>query len=159
MRQGRMVSVFLAVAVVLVAAPAFADDDSDDQMVREDGSVCPESNHDRTPAQVIQERLAAMGAGDLDRTMCTYANHAVVILPSGPTYGLVAIRAALGMMFQMIGGAPPLTSLNIVGDVALLTFSFYGKGFAIPDGADTYVIRHGYIRTQTVHDSIVFTGP
>ncbi|MGC4117132.1 MAG: nuclear transport factor 2 family protein [Myxococcales bacterium] len=92
--------------------------------------------------------------------MCTYGPDAVVIMPSGPIIGLLNIRSAFEAMFQMLGGEVPVpTTLNIVGEVVLLTFSWTSTMFSIPDGADTYVVRWGYIQYQTVHDTIVFHIP
>jgi hypothetical protein len=104
--------------------------------------------------------MAALAAGNIDGVMCTYAPNAVVIMPHGPMYGVVEIRAAFEQMFAMMGGTvPELTTLNIVGEVAMTTFSHYGPFFSIPDGSDTYVIRWGYIFYQTVHNTIVFGDP
>lgn len=124
---------------------------------RADGLSCPMSNIFRTPAQVLEARIAAINAGDLDAVMCTYAPDAVVIMPSGIMAGTETIRPAFEQMFMMLGNAaPPLTTVNIYGEVVMTTFTYNGPIFSIPDGSDTYVIRWGYIRYHTVHDSIVF---
>jgi hypothetical protein len=123
-----------------------------------DGYVCPAYLHTLSPQEVWEFRYAAIAAGDLDLTMCTYARDAVVITPGNVAHGRDEIRQALSMMFQFFPEPPVLTSVTIDGPVVMVTFHIEGPFLSIPDGSDTYVIHHGLIHYQTVHDTLVPTA-
>ena len=164
----RMALSSMVVASVFVSQGVFAQEEVTAESTmwmggmvpRPDGSFCPALNVLRTPEQVFAARIAAVEAGDIDAVMCTYAVDAVVVFPGAPMTGLANIRAAFEQMFMMMGGeSPTVTTMTTVGEVVMTTFFYDGPIFSIPDGSDTYVIRHGYIKYQTVHNSLVFNQP
>ncbi len=143
--------------VLVVAAPALARAEA--PLVRErDGFTCRAGTENWTAQQVIQERIAALVAGDMNRVMCTYAVDAVVIMPGTVIRGRPAIERGFIGFFQLFGGSVPIfDSMDFANGVALVTFHISGPVFSIPDGADTYVIKNGRIQEHTVHDVLAPT--
>lgn len=141
---------FLAAAMVLSAAPAWADHDHTQK-------VCPDHRYQRTPAEVIADHLAAVSAviagADPSIVLCDYADDATVILGgSGAVTGHDQIKAAFGGFTSLLGGHQlDIYNQDMSGPMVLLGYG--GSGPAIPcfDAADTFVIEHGLIRYQTVH--------
>jgi len=124
------------------------------------GFECPKVSKKATTAEVFEARMAALGAGNLDLAFCYYAEDAVVVMPGSVVKGREAIKAAFVQFGSLFGGALPAPStLTIEGEVALVTFSMVTPGVSVPDGADTFVIRDGLIRAQTVHATLVFSAP
>lgn len=123
-----------------------------------DGFRCPWELYTFSPLELWEYRYAAIAAKDLDRVMCTYARDAVVIMPGMVMHGRDEIRPVLGMMFSLFPDAPVMTSVTTEGKVLMVTFHIEGPFLSVPDGSDTYVIEHGLIHYQTVHDSMVPTA-
>jgi hypothetical protein len=121
---------------------------------------CPSGLGRRTAQEAIVEHLALLRAGDLEGALCDYADDAVVILPGQVASGIDEIRTGLSAFAQLFGDAvPEIDSLTTVDSVVLLTFHVSGPDLSIPNGSDTYVVKRGLIRYQTVHDVIVPTAP
>jgi hypothetical protein len=121
---------------------------------------CSQDLKHRTPAEVIDEHIALIQAGNIDQAMCDYGDDASVILPGQVIKGLDNIHAGLISFAQLFGGATPTVhSVTTDGPVVMLTFSVFGPQLSIPNGSDTYVVEKGLIRFQTVHDEIVPTAP
>lgn len=119
------------------------------------GDGCPRHLERRSPEETINEHIALLNAGKLDEAMCDYAPDAVVILPGQIAEGRDAIRAGLEGIGSLLGGVlPTVTSITTHGSTVLLTLYAYGTPCIIPDGSDTYIVRHGRIVTQTVHDTL-----
>jgi len=74
----------------------------------------------RTPEEVFQHPVQALGAGDRDEIVADYSEDAVFISPSGVLRGPEGIRAA---------------------DAAATR---------VEDGIDTFVFRDGLIQVQTI---------
>jgi hypothetical protein len=121
-------------------------------------SGCSSSLRNRTPTEAIEEHLALLQGGELERALCDYASDAVVVLPGQIASGIDAIRAGLSGFAQLFGDAvPQVDSLTSVDAIVLLTFHVVGSELSIPNGSDTYVVKQGLIRYQTVHDVIIPT--
>jgi len=119
---------------------------------------CPSGLGHRTAQEAIVEHLALLRAGDLEAALCDYAEDAVVILPGQVASGIDEIRIGLSGFAQLFGDAvPEVDSLTTVDAVVLLTFHVSGPDLSIPNGSDTYVVKRGLIRYQTVHDVLVPT--
>lgn len=127
---------------------------------KEDGFKCPKVSKKTKAADVFAARMAALYAGNLDLAFCYYAKDAVVVMPGSVVKGREAIKTAFVEFGSLFGGLiPEPSSVTVQGDVVLVTFSIETPGVSVPDGADTYVIRDGLIRAQTVHASVVFSNP
>jgi hypothetical protein len=120
--------------------------------------VCAENLSNRTPTQVIEQHVALLAAGNIEQAVCDYTEDAVVILPGQVFTGITEVRAGLEFFAQLFGGAPPvIQTLTAHDNVVLLTFDVIGPQLSIINGGDTYIIKNGKIRYQTVHDEIVPT--
>lgn len=140
-------------AIVSIACTRSAPTEEADAEVR---SGCPSGLSDRTPTEAIEEHLALLQGGELERALCDYASDAVVMLPGQISSGIDAIRIGLSGFAQLFGDAvPEIDSLTSVDSIVLLTFHVVGPDLSIPNGSDTYVVEQGLIRYQTVHDLIV----
>jgi hypothetical protein len=96
-----------------------------------------------------------MQAGQMEEAICDYAENAVVIMPGQTISGRKAIGEGLLGMGSLLGGAlPQIQSFTTAGSIVMITFSAYGTPCTIPDGSDTYIVEHGQIVAQTVHDSL-----
>jgi hypothetical protein len=121
---------------------------------------CPAGLRHRAPTEVIEEHVALLQAGNLEGALCDFAADAVVILPGQIASGIDEIRSGLSGFAQLFGDAvPEIDSLTSVDSVVLLTFHVIGPSLSIPNGSDTYIVKKGLIRYQTVHDVIVPTLP
>lgn len=157
----RELGLALGFLLLLLGAPVASAGDVPGNGRGHDGDgACARHRHARTPRQVFADHKAALSSGDLDRVMCNYADDAVVLSAGGVARGKEQIRAALQVLMGLLGGAEPtVVTLETAGDVLFITFTLDGPLVSIPDGADTYVIRHGLIRIQTAHDPLVFKAP
>jgi hypothetical protein len=121
---------------------------------------CPAGLRHRTATEAIEEHVALLRAGNLEAALRDFADAAVVILPGQVASGIDEIRSGLSGFAQLFGGAvPEIDSLTSVDSVVLLTFHVIGSDLSIPNGSDTYIVKKGLIRYQTVHDVIVPTLP
>ncbi|MGE0790931.1 MAG: nuclear transport factor 2 family protein [Sandaracinaceae bacterium] len=142
----------LALVIGFVAAPPRAEAHRGRGAA---GRGCPHGLHRRTPEQTILEHVALIQAGNIDAAMCDFAPDAVVILPGQVITGLDNIRGGLeGIGALLGGGVPEIQSLTSHGSTVLLTFTAEGTPCIIPDGSDTYIVEHGRIVAQTVHDTL-----
>jgi hypothetical protein len=118
-------------------------------------SDCPHPQHHRTAKETIEQHLALMQAGRMEEAICDYAENAVVIMPGQTISGRKAIGEGLLNMGSLLGGeTPEVHSLTAAGSVVMITFSADGTPCTIPDGSDTYIVEHGQIVAQTVHDTL-----
>lgn len=115
---------------------------------------------DRTPAEVIDDLLAARAAGDWDAVASNFAEDAYVIDDQGVLVGSAEIVAAMQSFDCLFQGAQAdVSELIDFRNTVRILYSIDGGWVVIPDGVDTYVIERGLIRQQTRHGLIEFTGP
>lgn len=118
-------------------------------------STCPRPSHHRTAQQTIEQHLALMQAGKMEEAICDYAEDAVVIMPGQTIRGRDEVGQGLLGMTSVLGGVlPQVHTLTAAGSVVMITFSADGTPCTIPDGSDTYIVEHGQIVAQTVHDTL-----
>jgi hypothetical protein len=121
---------------------------------------CPKGLHQRTPEQVFADHNAALAAGNFDLAMCDYTDDAVVLTGSTMLKGKAEIRYVLELFWFLFGHKmPTVLTQSVHENVLFITFTVDGEIASIPEGADTYVIEKGLIRTQTAHDPLVFKTP
>jgi hypothetical protein len=110
-------------------------------------------------------------AGNLDAAMCDFDDNAIVLLapldgPSGGgpdaqvVTGIPNIRNGLAGVVSLLGGfnVPQVQTFLATETTVQITFTGVpnppnGAPCVIPDGSDTYVVDHGLIVVQTVHDT------
>lgn len=106
-----------------------------------------------TPEQIVMHHMSASAAGDVDGIISDYADNAVVIDPSGRTFGKAAIRKVFTTMFTSAAGSRSATELKqkfFAGNIGYITWvQNEGKPGEVR-GSDTFIIRNGKIAVQTV---------
>jgi ketosteroid isomerase-like protein len=116
----------------------------------------------RTPQQVVAHHFAMIAAGDLDALVNDYTDDAVVITAAGVTRGKAAIRAQFAQLLRPAAAAPgasgavaPRAGPDIIekhfaGDVAWLMWVRNAGKANEMRGVETYLVRDGRIRLETV---------
>ena len=105
----------------------------------------------RTPQEVFQHHVEALGAEDLDAIVSDYADDAVFITPGGVLRGKAGVREGFQKLISDIPGASwELPTQIFEGDIMLLEWKADSDKASVQDGIDTFVFRDGLIRVQTV---------
>jgi len=105
----------------------------------------------RTPQEVFQHHVQALGAGDLDEIVTDYADDAVLITPAGVQRGKDGIRAAFTQLLADVPNAAWDLKTEIYEyDVLFLEWAADAVATFVDDGIDTFVFRDGLIRVQTL---------
>lgn len=125
-------------------------------------AACPQSLRDRSVEEVVIDHYAAIEAQDWQAVRCNYAPKAFIVWDSGVVRErseIVAFWQAWAAFLQQFH----LDQLSVQGKVALSLFHAEGVSngttYNIHDGADTFFIRNGRIRAQTMHGFLSFTAP
>lgn len=105
----------------------------------------------RSPQEVFQHHVEALGAEDLDGIVSDYSDDAVFITPDGVLRGKEGVREAF---VKLIGDLPnaswELPTQIFEDDIMLLEWRAESAETKADDGIDTFVFRDGLIRVQTV---------
>ena len=113
----------------------------------------------RTPEEVFQHHAQALGAGDLDEIVADYSDDAVFITPAGVRHGKDGIRAAFTQLLADVPNAVwELKTQIYEGDVLFLEWAADAEKTHVEDGIDTFIVRDGLIRPQTVRYSLHHKG-
>jgi ketosteroid isomerase-like protein len=109
----------------------------------------------RTPEEVFQHHVQALGAGDLGEIVADYSDDAVFITPAGVRYGKDGIRAAFTQLLADVPNADWTLPTQIYeGDVLFLEWTADAEKTRVEDGIDTFIFRDGLIRLQTVRYTV-----
>jgi ketosteroid isomerase-like protein len=94
---------------------------------------------------VVEQHMAALRAGDIDRVMEDYTDESVFIINLG---GVFTGKEAIRPFFEASGSMPGFTesAAYAEGDAYYVTWTADG----IELGSDTIVVRDGKIALQTV---------
>jgi ketosteroid isomerase-like protein len=113
----------------------------------------------RTPQEVFQHHVQALGAGDLDEIVADYTGDAVFITPAGVQRGKDGIRAAFTQLLADVPNAAwDLKTLIYEYDVLFLEWAADAAATFVEDGIDTFVFRDGLIQVQTVRYTLQRKG-
>lgn len=105
----------------------------------------------RTPEEVFQHHVQALGDGDLDEIVADYADNAVFISPAGVLRGKDSIRAAFVQLLADVPHAKwDLKTQIYEKDILFLEWAADSAATLVEDGIDTFVFSDGLIRVQTV---------
>jgi ketosteroid isomerase-like protein len=105
----------------------------------------------RTPKEVFKHHGQVLGAGDLDGIVSDYSDDAVLITPEGVMRGKQGIREGFTKLLSDLPKATwNLKNQIYEGDVLFLEWAAESDKTRTEDGIDTFVIRDGLIRVQTV---------
>lgn len=110
----------------------------------------------RTPQEVFQHHVEALGAEDLDGIVSDYADDAIFITPDGLKRGKDGVREAFARLLSDIPQAQwELPTQIYEGDVLFLEWKAESEQHKVEDGIDTFVFGDGLIRVQTVRYTLV----
>ena len=71
----------------------------------------------RTPEEIFQHHVQALGAGDLDEIVTDYSDDAVFITPAGVRRGKDGIREAFT---QLLADVPNVLSPRVLGPILII---------------------------------------
>ena len=109
----------------------------------------------RSPQQVFEHHVQALGAGDLDGIVEDYTDDAVFITPAGVKRGKDGIREAFTKLLADVPNADWTLPTQIYdGDVLFLEWTATSEATKVDDGIDTFIFRDGMIRLQTLRYTV-----
>jgi uncharacterized protein (TIGR02246 family) len=109
----------------------------------------------RSPQQVFEHHVQALGAGDLDGIVEDYTDDAVFITPAGVKRGKDGIREAFTKLLADVPNADWALPTQVYdGDVLFLEWTATSAETKVEDGIDTFIFRDGMIRLQTVRYTV-----
>jgi uncharacterized protein (TIGR02246 family) len=109
----------------------------------------------RSPQQVFEHHVQALGAGDLDGIVEDYTDDAVFITPAGVKRGKDGIREAFTKLLADVPNADWTLPTQIYdGDALFLEWTATSAETKVDDGIDTFIFRDGMIRLQTVRYTV-----
>jgi ketosteroid isomerase-like protein len=112
----------------------------------------------RTPQEIFQNHITAIGAGDVDAIVADYADDAVVITPEGTTRGRDGIRQLFsGLLGELSDARWDVPTQVFEGDVLFIEWTAVAEK-ARAEGVDTFVFSGDAIRVQTVRLTLERTG-
>ena len=118
-----------------------------------------EATTERTPQEVFQHHVEALGAEDLDGIVSDYTEDALFITPDGVRRGKDGVREGF---VKLLGDVPQaswqLPTQVYEDDILLLEWKADSEAASVEDGIDTFVFRDGLIRVQTVRYTLVPKG-
>ena len=113
----------------------------------------------RTPQEVFQHHVRALGAGDLDEIVADYATDAVFITPAGVRRGLDGVREGFTQLLADVPDAAWELKTEIYeGDLLFLEWGADAAATWVEDGIDTFVFDNGLIRAQTLRYTLKLKG-
>ncbi|MGY1780252.1 nuclear transport factor 2 family protein [Geodermatophilus sp. SYSU D01036] len=105
----------------------------------------------RTPQEVFEHHVAAIGAADVDAIAADYAEDAVLITPDQVLRGRDGVRQLFSTLLgELPDAAWEVPTRVFEGDVLFIEWSAVAEKARVLDGVDTFVFRDGEIRLQTV---------
>jgi ketosteroid isomerase-like protein len=112
----------------------------------------------RTPHEVFEHHVSALGKGDVDAIVADYTEDAVLITPQGVLRGREGIRDAFT---TLLGDLPSATwdvpTQIFEGDVLFIEWTAVADQSRVTDGIDTFVFAEDGIRVQTVRYTLQTT--
>jgi ketosteroid isomerase-like protein len=112
----------------------------------------------RTPEEVFQHHVQALGAGDLDEIVADYSDDAVFITPAGVKRGKAGVREGFTQLLADVPNADWTLPTQIYeGDALFLEWTATSASTKVEDGIDTFIFRDGEIRLQTVRYTLQHT--
>jgi len=109
----------------------------------------------RTPQEVFQHHVQALGAGNLDEIVTDYTDDAVFITPAGVQRGKEGVRAGFTQLLADVPNAAWELKTEIYEyDVLFLEWAADAGATFVEDGIDTFVFRDGLIQVQTVRYTV-----
>ena len=114
-------------------------------------------NTSRSPEEVFEDHLRKALEGRVeDDLACNYAADVVVLMADGVHHGHDGVRELSALLQEQLPQSRFLYTAKVVaGEAALLEWTARDdNGSRVDDGVDSFVIRDGRIRAQTIHYTI-----
>jgi len=108
----------------------------------------------RTPTEVLHDHLAKRLAGEVDADIeQNYADDTVFLTGTGSFFGKDGVRESASELAKYLGEDAEFDyrHTEVSGPYAFLEWTGTAKNKVVCDGADSYVIRDGKIRFQSIH--------
>ncbi|MFJ8931512.1 nuclear transport factor 2 family protein [Streptomyces sp. NPDC102364] len=103
------------------------------------------------PEEVFASHGAALAAEDLDALAANFAEDAVIVTPAGVAHGKEGARQNFTRLFSDLPQAEwDMKTTLFGGEILFLEWSASSSENSATHGVDTFVIRDGLIRAQTV---------
>ncbi len=104
----------------------------------------------RTPEQVFEHHVQALGAEDVDGILQDYPETARVITPSGVAQGKAAIRKIFEDLIATLPKAQWSVKTIFSDNILYLLWTADAAPASVSDGVDTFIFKDGMIEVQTV---------
>lgn len=116
----------------------------------------PTARTPRLAEEVFHDHLRESLDGSIETDLArNYADDVVVLTSDGVHRGHSALRRLARRLEQELPHARFAYRTKLVsGEVAFLEWTAESEGAIVEDGADSYVIRDGRIRAQTIHYTV-----
>ena len=112
----------------------------------------------RTPQEIFEHHVTAIGAADLDAIVADYAEDAVLVTPDGVVQGRDGIRGLFaGLLGEIPDAAWDIPTRHFVGDLLFIEWTAVAEK-ARAEGVDTFVFTGDSIRAQTVRLTLEHTA-
>ena len=109
-----------------------------------------------TPQEVLNRHLELSRSQSEHDFLECYREDSFVVMRSGVRRGIEGIRACYRQLNQELPNARyTYKAVVIEQDVGFLEWSADSDTHTVSDGADSYIIRDGYIRAQTIHYTLL----
>jgi hypothetical protein len=107
----------------------------------------------RTPEQVLDDHLERRVAGDLETDLRrNYAGDVILLTCNSEYVGHGGIRASAARLREQLPDVRyEFVAKKVHGPYALLVWRADSHRFQAIEGSDTFVIRDGKIKLQTIH--------
>ena len=111
----------------------------------------------RSAAEVFDDHLRLRQEGDLDNDLArNYAEDVVLLTGFGVFRGHDGVRSAAARLRRQVPGSRYAYRVRLVeGELAFLEWGAISDRTRVEDGADSYLIRDGRIRAQTIHYTVI----
>ncbi len=104
----------------------------------------------RTPQEIFDHHVTAIGAADLDGIVADYAEDAVLVTPDGVVRGRDGIREVFaGLLGEIPDADWDIPTRHHVGDLLFIEWTAVAEK-ARAEGVDTFMFEGDSIRAQTV---------
>lgn len=109
-----------------------------------------------TPEEVLKRHLELSRSHSEEDFLESYREDSFLIMQSGVRRGLEQIRTCYRQLNQELPNARfTYKAIIVEQDVGFLEWLAESDTHTVTDGADSYVIREGYIRAQTIHYTLI----
>ena len=109
----------------------------------------------RTPEEVFQHHVQALGAEDVEAILLDYGETSRVISPAGVMQGKDAIRTFFTELVRTVPKAQWTVKTMFVENILFLEWTADSDRARISDGVDTFIFQNGLIQIQTVRFTAV----